>query len=293
MAILAPSLARCRSELNSYRPNRDKTTDGWIGNTAHQTSGMPENGGSDHNPNRRGVVDAIDVDVDGIDCTYVVNHAIKHPSTNYVIWRRTIWARSHGFASHAYTGSNPHTDHIHISILQTPTAENSSASWGIGAGTTPVVLPSNTGADAGWQTRLYAAMPVAQEGPTARGSVRKAQALLNVAGAALTADGVFGALTGAAVRDYQRLHNLTVDGVVGAKTWASLMGAMPLLKKNADDPVDVRRVQALLNVYGATLTVDGDFGGDTDTAVRAFQTRFGLDVDGIVGPATWTALHTR
>ena len=38
--------------------------------------------------------------------------------------------------------------------------------------------------------------------------------------------------------------------------------------------------------YGA----DGDFGSDTDSALRKYQKKKNLQVDGICGPATWAAL---
>src|SRR3954454_20328663 len=52
----------------------------------------------------------------------------------------------------------------------------------------------------------------------------------------------------------------------------------------------VTYLQQRLNVYGAKLTVDGDFGSNTDKAVRAFQSKHGLTADGIVGPNTWAKL---
>lgn len=51
------------------------------------------------------------------------------------------------------------------------------------------------------------------------------QTRLNAAGSAepaLNTDGIFGRLTGAAVREYQSTHDLVPDGVVGPLTWASL-----------------------------------------------------------------------
>ncbi|CCF19181.1 N-acetylmuramoyl-L-alanine amidase (modular protein) [Pseudorhizobium banfieldiae] len=54
----------------------------------------------------------------------------------------------------------------------------------------------------------------------------------------------------------------------------------------------VEEVQTLLNKTPAKpkLTVDGDFGGKTDKAVRHFQEKSGLVVDGKVGPQTLAAL---
>lgn len=54
----------------------------------------------------------------------------------------------------------------------------------------------------------------------------------------------------------------------------------------------VANLQVLLNRHGGTLTVDGDFGGLTDTNVRQYQQARGLTVDGIVGPETWEHLLT-
>lgn len=38
----------------------------------------------------------------------------------------------------------------------------------------------------------------------------------------LSADGVFGTMTEAAVKNFQRTHGLTADGIVGPQTWAAL-----------------------------------------------------------------------
>ena len=38
------------------------------------------------------------------------------------------------------------------------------------------------------------------------------------------------------------------------------------------------------------LPVDGEFGAETEDAVKRLQARHGLTLDGVVGPATWAAL---
>ena len=53
--------------------------------------------------------------------------------------------------------------------------------------------------------------------------VTLAHGLLNQsAGYGLTEDGIFGANTEKAVRDYQSKHKLVEDGVIGESTWLSL-----------------------------------------------------------------------
>ena len=53
-------------------------------------------------------------------------------------------------------------------------------------------------------------------------------------------------------------------------------------------------MQSLLLRAGETLPrygADGDFGSETLAAVRSFQRRHGLVVDGICGPKTWAKLE--
>lgn len=67
-------------------------------------------------------------------------------------------------------------------------------------------------------------------------------------------------------------------------------GGNPILTEGDTGPA-VTTLQTRLNVWGATLTVDGDFGPATLAAVKAFQTAQKLTVDGVVGPQTWSALN--
>lgn len=65
--------------------------------------------------------------------------------------------------------------------------------------------------------------------------------------------------------------------------------AMPLLRKGTTGAA-VQRLQGLLTRAGHPLPQSGQFLIQTDAAVRAFQRSRGLKADGVVGPATWTAL---
>jgi peptidoglycan hydrolase-like protein with peptidoglycan-binding domain len=291
MAVLCASGIRLRSEVNQRWPYRDKDSDGWIGDLPHQERV------SDHNANKRGIVDALDIDVDGIDVPFLVAVLIRHPSTHYVIWNRRIWTRESGFVSHNYTGDDPHTGHVHWSCLQSVSAENNTAPWGIFAGpaVVPVSYPTNptSGPAGAWVQRLAVALPTLRRSSGTRGLTRELQALLNVeVGAHLSLDGGFGALTEQAVRSFQAAGGLGQDGVVGDHTWAALLGAVTTVRSGSKGTA-VRLLQAMLRARNYSLDDDGDFGAHTEQAVRAFQSAFGLSVDGVAGPNTVTALLTR
>lgn len=54
-------------------------------------------------------------------------------------------------------------------------------------------------------------------------AVSKLQTVLNEHGYGLAVDGIFGAKTQAAVRDYQKKNGLKLDGIAGKETWGSLL----------------------------------------------------------------------
>ena len=108
-------------------------------------------------------------------------------------------------------------------------------------------------------------------------------------------DGDYGDTTVAAVKAFQKKYNLTSDGVAGSETLKKLDSAY----KNADSDKDddslrkgatgtaVKTLQTNLKKLGFyTAYVDGSFGATTESAVKAFQRKYGLTADGVAGSAT-------
>ena len=60
-----------------------------------------------------------------------------------------------------------------------------------------------------------------------------------------------------------------------------------MLLKLGSNGEEVKELQTLLKI-----NADGSFGPGTLAAVKAWQSANGLTADGIVGNATWSALHT-
>ncbi len=135
-------------------------------------------------------------------------------------------------------------------------------------------------------------------GPLTVEPIRTLQYLLRHHGhPEVAVDGIFGPVTAAAVRAFQRSRGLHVDGVVGNQTWPALI--VQVRQGSKGDAV--RAVQSQFHARNLSgdpskgLQVDGIFGPKTDAAVRAFQRALHQDipsvtVDGIVGPVTWRAL---
>lgn len=112
------------------------------------------------------------------------------------------------------------------------------------------------------------------------------------------ADGAFGSGTEAAVKAFQKNHNLTQDGLVGSSTRAQISAAVKdkiereskVLKLGSKGD-KVRALQTNLNSLGYKAgTPDGQFGSGTQDAVIRFQRTYGLTADGQAGPNTLDAI---
>ena len=117
---LSKAAEQLRSEINAKYPKRDKRSDGWIGDTAHNARK------SDHNPDKNGWVRAIDIDSDLVKGSskesWLLAEQIKtialkgDKRISYVIHQHRIASSRQNWAWRVYKGANPHVSHIHISF---------------------------------------------------------------------------------------------------------------------------------------------------------------------------------
>lgn len=117
-----------------------------------------------------------------------------------------------------------------------------------------------------------------------RGNVATIQSTLNSRyNTSIAVDNIYGKETKKALvkalqteLNKQYNKNLNVDGIFGEKTKEACI----TVKKGAKGNI-TWTLQAMLICKGSDISVDGDFGGNTENAVRDYQSKNGLAVDGI------------
>lgn len=247
MTRLAPNLDAFRHSIWTAFPG---LTVGWIGDLAHLA------GCSDHNEDACGVVHAIDPMASaGTEAAKaIVNAAVGRPDVAYVIHNRVIWSASHGWEPRAYTGSDPHTSHVHVSGAHGDScanahtcngydhaAENNTTPWNLALAQGPGAGPGGGAVGSldedgilgpatvrAWQHRMGTVQDGFITQPPGRSDlVRAVQVYLNrVAHAGLTVDGQGirqdGRSVFATTRALQRYLGTWTDGVLSVPRSAAV-----------------------------------------------------------------------
>lgn len=150
---LAPTLEVFRAEVDALYPGRDRTSDGTIGDAAHFGTD------SDHVPDERDVVCAVDVDEDlkgktgayphfhdGVNARALFDRLLalcragKLWQVTLLIYEGKSYSRARGYAEKDYTGKNNHGHHIHVSVDHDPDLADSRKPWNLKE--TPVSTPA-------------------------------------------------------------------------------------------------------------------------------------------------------
>lgn len=142
------------------------------------------------------------------------------------------------------------------------------------------------------ETNNKVVIPQPQEN-VPKGNVAKIQSTLNERyGLNIAADSIYGNETKKALvkglqtelnKQYRR--GLAVDGIFGTNTYNSCIN----VRKGAEGNITYL-IQAMLVCHSFDIDADGIFGPATENAVKDFQSRNGLSVDGIVGKNTFNKL---
>lgn len=118
----APACKAALAEATRLWPNRRTTSDGICASSTHSK----QNPTSDHEPNAQGYATAFDLSDDkgaGCDADALVEmlRRKRDPRVKYVIAERRMYSSYSTSTRRAwewgtYTGSNPHSSHVHVSI---------------------------------------------------------------------------------------------------------------------------------------------------------------------------------
>lgn len=136
---------------------------------------------------------------------------------------------------------------------------------------------------------------VVEEKKEVAGRIANIQSDLNSRyGLNIAVDNIYGpetkkALVKALQTELNKQYNkgLNVDGICGIKT----KNACVSVKRGAEGNI-TWILQATLVCKGYNISVDADFGSNTENAVKDYQSKNGLTVDGIAGPNTFAKLFS-
>jgi hypothetical protein len=139
----ARSLLVLRDQLNAAYPGRNKASDGTIGDEEHQAEVSDHNPDDDvdgdgvgEGPGVDDIVRALDVTHDpahGLDIDQLSDALIgsRDPRISYVIANRMISGPNYGWQWAGYDGDDPHTGHLHLSVIGDSRADDARP-WNIG-----------------------------------------------------------------------------------------------------------------------------------------------------------------
>lgn len=207
---LAESLKVLRDQVNERWPDRNKSSDGSIGDQAHQHRI------SDHDPDKNGVVTAIDITHDprsGCDSYALADilRGTRDQRIKYIISNRRICSSYvDPWVWRPYNGANPHNHHMHISVLDIPAKYDDKTPWNLASAST--VMP---------QPNAPIHPPILKKGDSGP-VVTSVQGMLVKHGIAVSVDGQFGDETQQAVEKFQEANGLVSDGIIGPQTWNAL-----------------------------------------------------------------------
>jgi hypothetical protein len=103
-----PAAIALLRQATALWPKREKASDGLLPSRAH----IAQSPNSDHNTGF--AVDLTHDPIKGPDCAKIFKELKKDKRVKYLIFRGVIWSPEKGLR--AYTGSNPHMKHLHVSI---------------------------------------------------------------------------------------------------------------------------------------------------------------------------------
>ena len=106
-----PAAIAVLKQATALFPKRKKLSDGLLPSLAHQRM-------SPHSDHNTGLAVDLTHDPDnGVDCAIIFEKLKEDNRINYLIFDKKIWSRARRKeGNRKYTGSNPHTKHLHISI---------------------------------------------------------------------------------------------------------------------------------------------------------------------------------